>query len=204
VPVNHNLLAFDRRASESLGILPQLPINLGGQIFHIGVMIVQGPLDFDLLFGCDYVYAMKAIMSTLFRVMYFLYNGNIVTIDQLLFIKTDHHMISDHPISLNVPYIVVSPQPQVHYVATSPLHSTPNEYEPLTVCSTSFDLDLVAYMVICSIGILESDLPTPIATLNMYSFWSIVLSFNEDLLEAMIKVCPLKCIPSIALPSWKP
>jgi hypothetical protein len=76
------------------------------------------------------------------------------------------------------------------------MHSTPDENEPLTVCSTYFDLDMVVDMVISSIGILEPDLLTPIATLDMYSFQSIVLPSNEDLLEAMIEVCPLTCIPS--------
>jgi hypothetical protein len=86
VPITQNLLAFDRRSSESLRIIPQLPITLGGKTVHIDVMIVQGPLDFNLLLGRDYVYAMKAIVSTLFGVMYFPHNGNIVTIDQLSFI----------------------------------------------------------------------------------------------------------------------
>jgi hypothetical protein len=75
-----------------------------------------------------------------------------------------------------------------------------NEKESLP----SSDLDLVVDMVISSIGILEPDLPTPIATLDMYSFQSVVLPSSEDLLEAMIEVCPLTCIPSRELSSWKP
>jgi hypothetical protein len=46
-------------------------------------MVVQDPLDFYLLLGRDYVYAMKDIVCTLFRVIYFLHNGRMVTIDQL-------------------------------------------------------------------------------------------------------------------------
>jgi hypothetical protein len=52
-------------------------------------MVVQDPLDFDLLIGRDYVYAMKAIVSTLFHVIYFPHDGRIVTIDQLSFIGPD-------------------------------------------------------------------------------------------------------------------
>jgi hypothetical protein len=59
-------------------------------------------------------------------------------------------------------------------------------------------------MVISLIGILEHDLPTPIAPLDMYSFQSVALLSSEDLLEAMIGVCPLTCIPSRALSSQKP
>ena len=43
-------------------------------------------MDFALLLGRDYVYSMKAIVSTLFRVISFPHNGIIVTIDQLSFI----------------------------------------------------------------------------------------------------------------------
>ena len=64
-----------------LGILPQLPITLEGKTVCIDVMIVQGPLDFNLLLGHDYVYAMKDVVSTLFRVMYFPHDRKIVTVD---------------------------------------------------------------------------------------------------------------------------
>jgi hypothetical protein len=83
------------------------------------------------------------------------------------------------------------------------MHSSLDENEPLILCSTSFDLDLVVDMVISSIGFLELDLPTPIATLDMYSFQSVVPS-KEYLLESMIEVCTWMCIPSRALSSWKP
>jgi hypothetical protein len=56
--------------------------------------------------------------------------------------------------------------------------------------STSNDLDLVVDMVISSIGFLEPDLFTPVATLDMVSFHSVFLPSNEDLLEAMIEFFP--------------
>jgi hypothetical protein len=162
-------------------------------------MVVHDPLDFNFLLGRDYVYAMKYFVSTLFRVMCFPHNGSIVTIDQLSFIGP--HMMVNHQSSLNGPYMPASSTPpQVNYVATCPMHSTLNEKESLP----SSDLDLVVDMVISSIGILEPDLPTPIMPLDMYSFQSVVLPSSEDLLEAMIEVCPLTCIPSRVLSSWKP
>jgi hypothetical protein len=88
-PVTQNLLAFNRRTSQPLGTLPQFPITLGGKTVFIDVMVVQDPLDFSLLLGRDYVYAMKAIVSTLFRVIYFPHDGRVVTIDQLSFIGPD-------------------------------------------------------------------------------------------------------------------
>jgi hypothetical protein len=138
-------------------------------------------------------------MSTLFRVMCFPHNGHIVTINQLLFI--DPHLMFNHVPSLNGPYmLVMSNPPQVNYVMTCPMHSTPHEKESLP----SPDLDRVVDMVISSIDLLEPDLPTLIKVVNMYSFQSYFLPSSKDLLEAMIDIFPLTCIPSRAFSSWNP
>ena len=122
---------------------------------------------------------MKSIVSTLFRVISFPHDGRVVTVDQLSFI--DLAWIT----SLNGSYMqTVSPLPQVNYVALSPM------------VSTSDDLDPVVEMVISSVGLLELDLLTPEETLNMCSFWSILLPASEDLLESMTEFCPLTGCPS--------
>jgi hypothetical protein len=87
--VTQNMLAFNRRNSQPLGILPQFPVTLGGKNVFIDVMVVLDPLDFSLLLGQDYVYAIKALVSTLFHVISFPHDGRIVTIDQLSFIGPD-------------------------------------------------------------------------------------------------------------------
>ena len=74
-------------------------------------MVVQVPLDFDLLLGRDYDYAMKAIVSTLFRVMHFPHDGKIVTINQLSFVTPDHCIIPSNHTSLNVLHVLVIPSP---------------------------------------------------------------------------------------------
>jgi hypothetical protein len=79
----HKLLDFDRCPSEYLGILPQFPISLAGKIFLVDVIVVQGPLYFNMLLRCDYVYALNVVVSTLFRVIHFPHTGSIFTIDQL-------------------------------------------------------------------------------------------------------------------------
>jgi hypothetical protein len=89
VSVTQNLLAFNRRTNQPLGTLPQFPITLGGKTVFIDIIVVQDPLDFDLMLGRYYVYAMKSIVSTLFRVIYFPHDGRIVTIDQLSFVGPD-------------------------------------------------------------------------------------------------------------------
>ena len=74
-------------------------------------MVVQGPLDFNLLLGRDYVYAMKVVVSTLFRVIHFPHDGNIMTIDQISFGTPDHHMIPSHQNAPNVLHVFVVPSP---------------------------------------------------------------------------------------------
>ena len=141
---------------------------------------------------------MKAVISTLFRVMSFPHNGNIVTVDQLSFTSLDS--TTHNLTSLNVPFAeVVSTPPRVNYVATSPMFSLTDASEPLTVCSTSFDLDPVIDME-KPMGLFERDVLIPFHSLDMCSFKRIVLPSDEDLLKAMIEVCPLTCVSS----SWKP
>jgi hypothetical protein len=154
-------------------------------------MVVQDPLDFNLLLGRDYVYAMKFIVSTFSHVISFPHDGIMVTIDQLSFFGPD---LTINPMtSLNRPYMQsVSPLPQVNYVALSPM------------TSTSDDLDPVVDMVISSVGILEPGLLTPYETLDMCSFQRILLPSSEDLLEAMTELCPLTWYPSRVSSSWKP
>ena len=99
IPVTQNMLAFNRGTSQPLGILPKFPITLGGKIVYIDMMVVQGPLDFNLILVHDYVYVMGAPVSSLFQVMCFAHDGSIVIIDHLIFIgpeSTPHQ-----PSSLN-------------------------------------------------------------------------------------------------------
>ena len=66
VPATHQILYFNRSPTTPLGTLPYLPITLGGKTVCIDVMVVQGPLDLNLLLGRDSVFAMKFVVSTLF------------------------------------------------------------------------------------------------------------------------------------------
>ena len=75
------LLEFDRRTSIALGFLAQTPVTLGGKTILGDFMVIEDPLDFNMLLGRDYVYAMKDVVSNFFRVMYFNHGEEIVTID---------------------------------------------------------------------------------------------------------------------------
>ena len=105
------ILDFNQRPIAPLGTLPYLPITLGGKIVCIDVMVFQGPLDFNMLLGHDYVYTMKDVVSTLFRFMHFPHDGNIVTIAQLSFVTPDHRITPSNQIALNVTHVVVIPSP---------------------------------------------------------------------------------------------
>jgi len=83
VPVTQNLLAFNKGTSQPLGILLKFPITLGGNTIYIDVMVVQCPLDFNLLLECDYVYFMGALVSSLIHVVCFPHEWRIIAIDQL-------------------------------------------------------------------------------------------------------------------------
>ena len=111
MPATDKIFDFNQRPTTPLGILPQLPITLEGKTVCIDFMVVQGPLDFNMLLGIDYVYAMKVVVSTLFRVMYFSHDGKIVTIDQLSFVKLDYHVTPSHQTSLNVSHVLVALSP---------------------------------------------------------------------------------------------
>jgi len=50
-PTTQNLKAFNRTISEPLGILPNFSITLEGKTVCIDLMVVRGPLDFNLLLG---------------------------------------------------------------------------------------------------------------------------------------------------------
>ena len=71
------LLTFDRRTSISLGILTETPVTLGGKTVLVDFMVIEDPLDFNMLLDHDYVYSMQVVVSTFFRVMYFPDKGQI-------------------------------------------------------------------------------------------------------------------------------
>jgi hypothetical protein len=136
-------------------------------------------------------------------VIYLPHNGKVLTINKISFVGLDFTTINLP--SLNGPYIqVVFPLQHINYIETCPIPFTINENESLIICSTSYDPYLVVDMVISLMGLLDPNLPTPIVALDMYSFQSIVVSSNEYLLEYLIEVCTLTCIPYRSLSCWKP
>ena len=66
-------------------ILTSLKVQLGGKTITIEVEVVDAPLNYNILLGCNWMYSMQAVASYLFRVACFPFNGKIIMIDQTSF-----------------------------------------------------------------------------------------------------------------------
>jgi hypothetical protein len=74
---------FDGHFFKPHGILTSLSIELGGKTVSVEVEVVDATLDYNMLLGRTWFYAMKVVASTVFHVICFPHQGKIVTIDQL-------------------------------------------------------------------------------------------------------------------------
>jgi hypothetical protein len=77
------LRAYDGRPSSPEGLFQNVHIELGGKTILINIEVIDARLDYNILLGHTYMYAMKAIASSVFQTIMFPHNGNIVTIDQV-------------------------------------------------------------------------------------------------------------------------
>ena len=59
--------------------------ELRGKILLIDIEVVNSLLDYNLLLGCSYIYAMWVISSTIFQLLMLPHDGKIVTINQLTY-----------------------------------------------------------------------------------------------------------------------
>ena len=109
MPTIDQILYFNTRPIAPLDILPYFHITLGGKIFSIDVIVVQGTLYFNMLLRQDYFYAMEVLVSTLFQVMHFPHDGKIVIIYHLSFVNPDHQITTSHQNCMNVPHVLVVP-----------------------------------------------------------------------------------------------
>ena len=78
-----------------MGILSQIPVTFGGKTILVEFMVIEDPLEFNMLLRRDYSYPMQAMVSTFFRVIYFNHGEEIVTIDQLDFLHPSPDPNSD-------------------------------------------------------------------------------------------------------------
>jgi hypothetical protein len=69
------LTSFDGRSFHPHGILPAFLVQLGGKMVEVDVEVVDVPLDYNLLLGCNWTYAMTVIISSSFTLFVFLMMG---------------------------------------------------------------------------------------------------------------------------------
>ena len=83
------LKAFDGQGFQPHGLILSLSVELGGKYISIQVEVVDTSLDYNLLLGRNWFYAMTTVTLTVFQTVQFLHLGRIVTIDQLNFCMLD-------------------------------------------------------------------------------------------------------------------
>jgi hypothetical protein len=81
--------------------LQSLAVQLGGKTVTVDVDVVDGPLDYNVLLGRSWFYAMTVIASSVFRCVQFPHQGNIATIDQLDFCTPDARIAANN----NIPFL---------------------------------------------------------------------------------------------------
>jgi hypothetical protein len=95
------LCTFDGRGFHPHGLLQSLAIQLGGKTVTVDVEVVDAPLDYNLLLGRSWFYAMTVVASSMFRCVQFPHQGKIVTVDQLDFCTPDARI----PATNNIPFL---------------------------------------------------------------------------------------------------
>jgi hypothetical protein len=98
VPSSITLRDYDIRPSSPEGIFQNVPIEFGSK--PIGIEVIDAPLDYNILFGCSYMYAMKAVACFVFHTMMFPHKGKLITIDQLTHYELNHSSKIDNILPL--------------------------------------------------------------------------------------------------------
>jgi hypothetical protein len=95
---NNNLKYFNGTRFKPYGILPSLSITLEGKAVTVEVELFDEPLNYNFLLVHSWIDSMRAVVSTLFRVIRFPHQGIFFTVDQLTLFNFDSH-------TSNVPFI---------------------------------------------------------------------------------------------------
>ena len=84
------LKAFDGRTYNPCDIINNLHVELGGKTSNVEVEVIDRPLNYNILLGRPWVYAMTTIVSTYFRMIAFPHKGVIIIINQLSFFASSY------------------------------------------------------------------------------------------------------------------
>jgi hypothetical protein len=69
------LTMFDDQSFRPHGIIPSFPMQLGGTTVCVEVEVVNAPLNYNLLLGRSWTYAIHAVVATIFWLLLFLHEG---------------------------------------------------------------------------------------------------------------------------------
>ena len=74
-----------------------MQVELGGKTVEIDVEVIDGNLDYNILLGRPWIYAMAAVVSTYFRKIAFPYQGSVTIIDQQTFLPNSSQVTGSIP-----------------------------------------------------------------------------------------------------------
>jgi hypothetical protein len=95
------LRAFNGWGFHPHGLLQSLPVQLVSKTVTVDVKVVDAPLDYNLLLGRSWFYAMTVVSSLVFLCVQFPHQGKIVIVNQLDFCTPDAHA----PATNNIPFL---------------------------------------------------------------------------------------------------
>jgi hypothetical protein len=101
------LISFDDHLFRPHGIIPSFPIQLGGKIVCVEVEVVDASLDYNILLGRSWTYAMQVVVATGFQVLLFPHEGQFMSIDQLSF------SCLDPSLGASTVLMIDNPQPSI-------------------------------------------------------------------------------------------
>jgi hypothetical protein len=90
-PYPTTLKVFDGRGFQPHRLLQYFIVTLKFKTISVDIEVVDMPLDYNLLLGRSWFYAMTKIASTVFRILRFPHHGKIIIVDQMDYITLDIH-----------------------------------------------------------------------------------------------------------------
>jgi hypothetical protein len=82
-PLPTLLTVFDDRSFIPHGIIPSFLVQLEGKNMCVEVEVVDAPHDYNILLGRNWTYVMTLVVSTIFWVLIFPHEAQIINVDQL-------------------------------------------------------------------------------------------------------------------------
>jgi len=81
-----------------------LQVELGGKTVEIDVKVIDGNLDYNILLGRPWIYAMAAIVLTYLRKIAFPFQGRITIVDQQTFLPNGSQVMGSIPMIHGSPH----------------------------------------------------------------------------------------------------